>query len=115
MRSFPTYMRCCGTCTAYWQPEASDAGKTMLVPLTSSMYVRGTLDTTEQVLVDIGTGYLAEKSLEEAVEFCRRKVGMLKEKIESTQQVRPHLWLRCDLSCRRLRFEAAQCVSVTLS
>nr|GMD13272.1 probable prefoldin subunit 5 [Ipomoea batatas] len=37
----------------------------MLVPLTASLYVPGTLDDADKVLVDIGTGYYVEKSLME--------------------------------------------------
>lgn len=32
----------------------------MLVPLTASLYVPGTLDDAEKVLVDVGTGYFIE-------------------------------------------------------
>lgn len=35
-------------------------GKKMLVPLTASLYVRGTLDDADKVLVDIGTGFFVE-------------------------------------------------------
>jgi prefoldin alpha subunit len=35
-------------------------GKKMLVPLTASLYVPGTLDEADKVLVDIGTGYFIE-------------------------------------------------------
>lgn len=35
-------------------------GKKMLVPLTASLYVPGTLDDADKVLVDIGTGYFVE-------------------------------------------------------
>ena len=38
----------------------------MLVPMTSSMYVRGATAPMEGVLVDVGTGYYIEKSIEEA-------------------------------------------------
>lgn len=36
------------------------SGKKMLVPLTASLYVPGSLDDAEKVLVDIGTGYFVE-------------------------------------------------------
>lgn len=36
-------------------------GKPMLVPLTSSMYVPGTIADVENVIIDIGTGYYAKK------------------------------------------------------
>lgn len=36
-------------------------GKTVLVPLTGSMYVPGTIADTDNVIIDIGTGYYAQK------------------------------------------------------
>ena len=57
-------------------------GKEMLVPLTSSMYVRGSLEETSKILVDIGTGYYVEKSVEGGTDFCERKVVLLKEHLQ---------------------------------
>ena len=37
-----------------------DLGRSILVPLTSSLYVPGTLKNAGKVLVDIGTGYYIE-------------------------------------------------------
>jgi prefoldin alpha subunit len=37
--------------------------KSILVPLTNSLYVPGTLSSGNKVLVDIGTGYYMEKVL----------------------------------------------------
>lgn len=36
-------------------------GKTVLVPLTGSMYVPGIIADTDNVIIDIGTGYYAQK------------------------------------------------------
>lgn len=36
-------------------------GRTILVPLTGSMYVPGTIADTDNVIIDIGTGYYAQK------------------------------------------------------
>lgn len=36
-------------------------GRTILVPLTGSMYVPGTIADTDSVIIDIGTGYYAQK------------------------------------------------------
>jgi len=36
-------------------------GKPLLVPLTTSLYVPGTLADTPNVIVDVGTGYYVEK------------------------------------------------------
>ena len=38
------------------------AGQALLLPLTSSVYVAGTLASADTVLVDIGTGYYIEVS-----------------------------------------------------
>ncbi|CAI0416387.1 unnamed protein product [Linum tenue] len=53
-------------------------GKKMLVPLTASLYVPGTLDDSEKVLVDIGTGYFVEKTMVEGKDYCERKIHLLK-------------------------------------
>lgn len=37
------------------------AGKPILVPLTTSLYVPGTLADTKNVIVDVGTGFYIEK------------------------------------------------------
>lgn len=36
------------------------AGQQMMLPLTQSLYVSGEVASTDQVLVDIGTGYYVE-------------------------------------------------------
>lgn len=36
-------------------------GKPILVPLTTSLYVPGKLADTENVIVDVGTGFYVEK------------------------------------------------------
>ncbi|KAJ8359017.1 hypothetical protein SKAU_G00155420 [Synaphobranchus kaupii] len=62
-----------------------NAGKELLVPLTSSMYVPGTLSDVEHVLVDVGTGYYVEKNVEETKEFFKRKIDFLTKQIEKIQ------------------------------
>jgi hypothetical protein len=36
-------------------------GKTVLVPLTNSLYVPGKIRDSENVLIDVGTGYFVKK------------------------------------------------------
>ncbi|KAL5983025.1 hypothetical protein ACLOJK_017105 [Asimina triloba] len=52
--------------------------KKLLVPLTASLYVPGTLDNAETVLVDVGTGYFIEKTMAEGKDYCDRKINLLK-------------------------------------
>ncbi|XP_046881305.1 prefoldin subunit 5 [Hypomesus transpacificus] len=63
----------------------NNAGKELLVPLTSSMYVPGTLNDVEHVLVDVGTGYYVEKNVGDTKEFFKRKIDFLTKQIEKIQ------------------------------
>ncbi|KAL4585288.1 hypothetical protein LXL04_009904 [Taraxacum kok-saghyz] len=62
-------------------------GKKMLVPLTASLYVPGTLDDAEKVLVDVGTGYFIEKTMEEGKDYCERKINLLKSNYDQLLEV----------------------------
>jgi len=64
-----------------------EEGKPMMIPLTSSLYVSGTLGSTDKVLVDVGTGYYVEKSPMDGTDFCKRKVLMLKQNMEKLHAV----------------------------
>lgn len=59
----------------------------ILVPLTGSMYVTGKLADANNVIVDIGTGYYAEKKIEDAKDYFKRKVEYVTEQMEKIQQV----------------------------
>lgn len=50
--------------TALHELSLRSEGQKILVPLTASLYVPGTLDDANEVLVDIGTGYFVEVSSE---------------------------------------------------
>lgn len=62
-------------------------GKKMLVPLTASLYVPGTLDDADKVLVDIGTGYFVEKTMAEGKDYCERKINLLKSNFDQLIEV----------------------------
>ncbi|XP_057477512.1 prefoldin subunit 5 [Actinidia eriantha] len=62
-------------------------GKKMLVPLTASLYVPGTLDDTNKVLVDVGTGYFIEKTMAEGKDYCERKINLLKSNYDQLLEV----------------------------
>jgi prefoldin alpha subunit len=59
-----------------------NADAQVFVPLTSSMYVPGKLSNIKTVLVDIGTGYFAEKTISQAQEFLKNKIKLLQDNIE---------------------------------
>ncbi|KAJ7954590.1 Prefoldin subunit 5 [Quillaja saponaria] len=62
-------------------------GKKMLVPLTASLYVPGTLDDADKVLVDVGTGYFIEKTMDEGKDYCERKINLLKSNFDQLIEV----------------------------
>lgn len=57
-------------------------GKDMLVPLTQSLYVPGKMGSVDTVLMDVGTGYFLERSPEDGVDYCKRKVMLIRENME---------------------------------
>ncbi|XP_058030155.1 prefoldin subunit 5 [Ahaetulla prasina] len=63
----------------------SNEGKELLVPLSSSMYVPGKLSDGSHVLLDVGTGYYVEKTVDEARDFFKRKIDFLTKQIEKIQ------------------------------
>ena len=60
----------------------------MLVPLTKSLYAPGKLGATDSVLVDVGTGYFIEYSPSGGVDYCKRKLLMLRENLDKLGEVR---------------------------
>jgi len=61
-------------------------GKTLLVPLTGSLYVTGSITDEANVVVDIGTGYYVQKTAKDAQDFADRKVKYINEQISKVQQ-----------------------------
>ncbi|KAL6777676.1 PFD5 [Auxenochlorella protothecoides x Auxenochlorella symbiontica] len=62
-------------------------GQPLLLPLTESLYVSGTLESVESVLLEIGTGYFVERDLEGGIDYCRRKVLLVRDKTEQLSQL----------------------------
>ncbi|KAI5855627.1 Prefoldin subunit-domain-containing protein [Tricharina praecox] len=65
----------------------SCAGKTLLIPLTTSLYVPGELSSTSHVMVDVGTGYYVEKTTTDAVKFYAAKVDVLSKSLIELEKV----------------------------
>lgn len=51
--------------------------KSILVPLTSSMYVPGHISNTQEYLLDIGTHYLIERDADGAIDYFERKMKFI--------------------------------------
>lgn len=65
--------------------HSTEEGTPMLVPMTSSLYVPGETTTLETVLVDVGTGYFIEKSVDEARAFLDRKMALIESQAQNVQ------------------------------
>jgi len=67
--------------------SSKNKDKEVLVPLTSSMFVPGSLADVDEVLVDIGTGYFVQHSVANAKAFMDRKVEFLQTNTDSLKEV----------------------------
>ena len=55
------------------------SGREVMVPLTSSLYVPGVMEDSQDVLVEVGAGYFVEKTTQGATEYCDRKQKALQD------------------------------------
>ncbi|KAE9377172.1 Prefoldin alpha subunit [Stipitochalara longipes BDJ] len=62
-------------------------GKPILVPLTTSLYVPGTLADPDNVIVDVGTGFYVEKSTKDATKFYEAKVEELGANLKDLESI----------------------------
>ncbi|KAK1714721.1 prefoldin, partial [Colletotrichum lupini] len=69
------------------RPGAGDGDKSVLVPLTNSLYVRGELSDPKHVIVDVGTGFYVEKDTESAERFYEAKVQNLMNNIQDLEVI----------------------------
>lgn len=76
-----------GSRDALEQLNPEKKSQPVLVPLTGSMYVPGVLADTEKVVVDIGTGYYAEKSLQGAKDYLKKRADFVQEQIEKIELI----------------------------
>lgn len=53
----------------------------LLVPVTDSLFVSGSVDANDSVLVDVGTGFYVEKSLPDALQFVERRKEFVRKQV----------------------------------
>jgi prefoldin alpha subunit len=58
-------------------------GKPVMIPLTESVYVPGTIKEPNNLLVDIGTGFYVEKTSQQTNEFLARKLQLVNANSET--------------------------------
>ncbi|KZW03202.1 prefoldin subunit 5 [Exidia glandulosa HHB12029] len=83
LRAAQSKFKACIESVAEITPNNQD--KSILVPLTNSLYVPGTLADTEHVVVDVGTGFYVKKTREEARLYYRAKVDGLQGNLDQLQ------------------------------
>ncbi|KAF7334496.1 Prefoldin-domain-containing protein [Mycena venus] len=66
--------------------KPANKGKTILVPLTNSLYVPGKLSDPEHVIVDVGTGYFVQKTRPQATTHYTAKVAYLQTNLDTLQE-----------------------------
>ncbi|KAI0324560.1 Prefoldin-domain-containing protein [Cubamyces sp. BRFM 1775] len=84
LRQAQAKFRACMENVAQVKPENND--KTILVPLTNSLYVPGKLKDTEHVIVDVGTGYYVKKTRAQAMKHYEAKVDYIRTNLEALQE-----------------------------
>lgn len=62
-------------------------GKEVMVPMTSSLYVPGVMEDTENVLVEVGANYFIEQGTEKAQDYCSRKQNLLSGNAKKVQEI----------------------------
>ena len=72
---------------AYMNTKAKD--REIMVPLTSSLYVPGVMETTN-VLIEAGAGYFIEKDCKGAAEYCDRKQKQMEENTKKVGELVQH-------------------------
>ncbi|RDB22025.1 putative prefoldin subunit 5 [Hypsizygus marmoreus] len=66
--------------------KAANIDKTILVPLTNSLYVPGKLSDPEHVIVDVGTGYYVEKTRAQALKHYEAKVEYIRTNLDALEE-----------------------------
>ena len=57
-----------------------------MIPLTESLYVPGKIKDPSRVMVELGTGYYAEKQVKQAQEFLDRKTKLVDVNSENVME-----------------------------
>ena len=67
--------------------KTTPVGTEILVPLNGSLYVPGTISSDDKVTVELGTGYFAEKNMDDAKTLIDRKMQLVQKSIESIEDI----------------------------
>lgn len=65
--------------------EDASARQEVLVCMTSSLFVRGYVVPSDKVIVDVGTGYYLEKSMDHAQSYFANRAAQVKESMDQLE------------------------------
>ncbi|KAJ2899700.1 uncharacterized protein MKZ38_002893 [Zalerion maritima] len=75
----------CLRCVERGVKSSSEEGDSILVPLTTSLYVRGNISQSDKVVVDVGTGFYVEKDTKSTVQFYTAKIQEISGNIQGLE------------------------------
>lgn len=81
------FKSCAQTVDTLSKDKAATENKPLLVPLTSSLYVKGTLSDADRYMVDFGTGYYVERDSKNTITYFNQKVANLDKNIIQLEKV----------------------------
>lgn len=76
----------CLDCVDKLESKSSE-GEESLIPVTNSLFLKGTLLNSQNVMIDIGTGYWMEKSFGEAASYYKTKVTFLVDQLKKVSEM----------------------------
>lgn len=65
----------------------SEEGNEILVPLSAALYVPGKVANKDSLLIDVGTGYYLEKTVEGAKDYFQRKINVVDKNTASLEGI----------------------------
>lgn len=63
------------------QKEPVNAPQEIFIPLSNSVYIPGEIRDRDSYIVDIGTGYYAERNSEQTIEYCDQTCALLDQNV----------------------------------
>uniref|UniRef100_A0A914D932 Prefoldin subunit 5 n=1 Tax=Acrobeloides nanus TaxID=290746 RepID=A0A914D932_9BILA len=83
LKQFSSKFGACENAVSLINPQ--EKNKPALVPLSESVYIKAKIPDPDKYLVDIGTGYYAEMTIEQAKLYFRRKSAYVEQQVETIQ------------------------------
>lgn len=87
LRQAQVKFRSCAQTVDKLSSNPSNQEKPLLVPLTSSLYVKGKVAEVDRYMVDFGTGYYVERDSKNTISYFNQKVANLDKNLVDLEKV----------------------------